>query len=156
MAGISGRVRSSRRKRAAHAAAEFASHRSPGGARRDLGCRDLDRLAGVLTSGERSNLHAISLRTVSCRFCRFCRQRITTEIIPFGSTPDFSAICFTALSTSSINFPSPFLRRRICFRDCFPKSTKCLLSSVSLINWSYKVSYPCSSSKLPEIALLRQ
>src|SRR5438552_10097151 len=50
---------------AAHAAADFASHRSPSGARRDFGCRDLDRLAGVLTSGERSNLHAVSLCAVS-------------------------------------------------------------------------------------------
>src|SRR5437773_10514178 len=47
---------------AAHAAADFASHRSPSGARRDCGCRDLDRPAGVLPSGERSNLHAIRLR----------------------------------------------------------------------------------------------
>src|SRR5213082_2330760 len=41
---------------AAHAAADLASHRSPSGASRDRGCRDLGRLAGVLPAGARSNL----------------------------------------------------------------------------------------------------
>src|SRR5439155_23208299 len=41
---------------AADAAADLASHRSPSGASRDRGCRDLGRLAGVLPAGARSNL----------------------------------------------------------------------------------------------------
>src|SRR5207253_10501809 len=41
---------------AAHAAADLASHRSPSGASRNRGCRDLGRLAGVLPAGARSNL----------------------------------------------------------------------------------------------------
>src|SRR5439155_15914452 len=49
---------------AAHAAADFASHRSPSGASRDRGCRDLGRLAGVLPAGARSNLAHVGLRSV--------------------------------------------------------------------------------------------
>src|SRR5437899_102205 len=57
MTGTTGLIRVlPRRAGAAHAAADLASHRSPSGASRDRGCRDLGRLAGVLPAGERSNL----------------------------------------------------------------------------------------------------
>src|SRR5213082_34288 len=50
---------------AAHAAADLASHRSPSGASRDRGCRDLGRLAGVLPAGARSNLAHVASGPVS-------------------------------------------------------------------------------------------
>src|SRR5689334_24554271 len=54
-----------RQSGAAHAAADFASHRSSSGASRDRGCRDLGRLAGVLPAGARSNLaHVGSVSSV--------------------------------------------------------------------------------------------
>src|ERR1700760_281916 len=49
---------------AAHAAADLASHRSPSGAGRDRGCRDLGRLAGVLPAGARSNLAHVATGAV--------------------------------------------------------------------------------------------
>src|SRR5580704_8010004 len=44
-----------RRVGVAHAAADRASHRSPSGAARDGGCRDLRRHAGVLAAGARGH-----------------------------------------------------------------------------------------------------